>query len=156
MKKLYCKWGAVLVFFFLFSCSQKTKDECIKADLTTKSKSELNFAGINYTVDKGVVSLSGICSSEKDKTTVESKVKGIAGVKEVVNNIANGPVVIGTDFGLKQSVDSVLKKYPKAEALVKDSAVTLQGSVAPDAIAKIMTGLQTLQPKSIDNKLMAE
>ena len=100
MKKLYDKCGVLVAFFFLTSCGQKTKDVGIKSDLTSKSKSELSFAGVNYTVDKGLVNLTGTCSSEKDRSGVELKAK-IAGVKNVINNLIAGAVVIGTDHRLK-------------------------------------------------------
>src|SRR5829696_8801388 len=153
MKKLYDNCGVLVTFLFLTQLRQKTKDVEIKSELSSKSKSELSFAGVNYTVDKGLVTLTGICSSEKDRSGVESKAKKIAGVKKVINNIVVGAVVIGTDHGLKQSVDSVLKKHPKAQAGVKDSIVTLQGSAATNAISSIMSGVQYLRTKSIDNRL---
>src|ERR1700709_661922 len=78
----------------LQSCSPQ--DTTIKADLVTKAKSDKDFAGVRFTVDKGIVTLKGECATEKSKSTVETTVKGVYGVKNVVNDIAIAPVVIGT------------------------------------------------------------
>ncbi len=42
---------------------------------------------INITVDKGVVTLSGVVNSSKAKSDIEAKAKTVVGVKKVVNNI---------------------------------------------------------------------
>ena len=59
------------------------------------------------------MTLNGECATDKSKNTVEKTVKAVYGVKDVVDNIAVAPVVIGTDQQLKQGVDSVLEDYPR-------------------------------------------
>ena len=105
-------------YLFLFmliagctSCSKDHRDKEIKADLTTKAKNELNFAAVNYTVEDGIVTLTGKCSSEKSKSEAEQAVKGINIVKGIINKIIVAPVILNADLPLKQAVDSVLKNF---------------------------------------------
>ena len=92
--------------FFVFmlintSCSQQNEDKNIKADLSAKAKNELNFAGVNFTVTDGVVTLTGNCGSEKSKNTVEETVKSVNTVKGINNKIVIAPVNINADLRLK-------------------------------------------------------
>lgn len=45
------------------------------------------IAKVNITVDKGVVTLSGVVGSSKAKSDMESKAKAVMGVKKVVNSL---------------------------------------------------------------------
>jgi osmotically-inducible protein OsmY len=129
-------------------------DRDIKADITVKSKTELSFAGVGFTVDKGVVNLTGMCPSKATKDKVASTVKKIAGVKAVRDSIMIGPVVIDTDPALKQSVDSALMKFNLAQASVSNNNVLLTGSVKrPQDVQAIMKALEKLPLASIDNRL---
>ena len=144
---------ALLVASLLVSCSRKKMDKDIKADITTKAEKEISFAGVNYTVLNGEVNLTGVCPSQKAKDKVESTVKKIAGVSAVNNAITIGPVVINSDPLLKQSVDSVLKKYSQATAQLNNNNVILTGQVAKEEGHKIVEALQKLPVNSIDNRL---
>ena len=146
--------------FFLFllmaigtSCSKERRDKDIKADLTAKAKNELNFAAVNFTVEDGVVTLTGKCGSEKSKGEVEQTVKGINIVKGIINKIVVAPVVISSDWPLKQSVDSVLKDYPEVQADVKSGTIVLEGKVQNKDAGKILAGLNQLHPQKIENEL---
>ena len=154
MKRI--KYGGFLSIVLLLatllqSCSPA--DTTIKADLATKAKQDKDFAGVRFTVDKGIVTLSGECATEKSKNTVESTVKGVYGVKDVKNNIIIAPVVIGTDQQLKQGVDSLLRDYPGIEAITKDSVVYLQGKLADEQVIKLKDAILTLKPKMVDASL---
>ena len=119
MKKLYDNCGVLVTFLFLTQLRQKTKDVEIKSELSSKSKSELSFAGVNYTVDKGLVTLTGICSSEKDRSGVQSKSKKIAGVKKVINNIVVGAVLLVLTMGLNNRWIACLKNTRKHKRLLR-------------------------------------
>lgn len=139
------------------SCeSRQRKDEIVKADLVTKAKKEKAFSGVRFTVVNGVVTLSGICPTEKAKSKVETTVKGVYAVEKVVNNITVGPVVIGTDEQLRESVDSVLKKYPAVDAIVADSAVVLAGSVPTAKAQALVSAIEQLKPKRVENNLIIQ
>ena len=133
----------------VISCSSN-KDITIKADLATKAKEEKDFAGVRFTVENGTVTLNGECATEKSRSTVESTAKGLYAVKDVVNNITIGPVVIGTDQLLKQSVDSVLQQYPAMEAVTKDSVVNLQGKITDDKLGELKKAIESLKPKMVN------
>lgn len=102
-----------------------------------------------------MVTLSGECATEKSKSTVETIVHGVYGVKKVINDIAVAPVVIGTDQLLKQAVDSVLRDYPGIEAITKDSVVHLEGKLSDDNVAKLKNAINNLKPKAVDARLRA-
>ncbi|HEX8358176.1 MAG TPA: BON domain-containing protein, partial [Segetibacter sp.] len=84
--------GFLVMGMALTACADL--DTTIKADLSTKALAEKDFAGVRFTVDNHVVTLSGECPTEKSKSTVEAKAKGLYGVENVVNNITIAPVVI--------------------------------------------------------------
>ena len=158
MKKIYLNRGSIGLFicllnFLIISCSQQEIDKETKADITTKAKTDISFAGVNYTVADGVVYLSGKCPTDKAKTSVEGTVKDIAGVKNVVNTISIAPVVLTSDYALKQSVDSVLKNYAGVQADVRDSMVVVKGEAEKKDMQKLMEGLYSLNAKKIENEL---
>ncbi len=138
------------------SCSQANQDKHIKADLTAKAKNDLNFAGVNYTVNNGMVILTGNCSSAKSKAEVEQTVKGINIIKGIDNRIVIASVVINADFPLKQAVDSVLKTYPQVQATVNKNIILLEGKAEKKDIGKLLLGLNKLHPDKIENRLKAE
>ncbi|WP_165958164.1 BON domain-containing protein [Segetibacter sp. 3557_3] len=135
------------------SCSSADKDKTIKADLTTKAKTTTEFAGVVFRLENGTVILSGDCPKEKAKSTVESTVKQLYGVKGMVSNIQVAPVVLGTDQLLKLAVDSVLMKYASVEAVTRDSVVNLMGKVEDKELDKLTAEIQELRPKIIRSSL---
>lgn len=135
------------------SCSKEHRDKEIKADLTVKAKSDLNFAAVTFTVEDGVVTLTGKCSSEKSKHEAEEMVKGINIVKGIANNIVVAPVVLTTDLPMKQAVDSVLKDYPAVMGKVSGDTVVLEGKAQKQEVTKILPALNKLHPNKIDNRV---
>jgi hypothetical protein len=142
-----------MIVLALASCSQN-KDATVKADLTTKAKTEKDFAGVRFTVENGIVTLNGQCATEKARSSVYAKVEGLYGVERVINNISIGPVVIGTDELLKQGVDSVLKKYAGVQAIVRDSVVQLEGRVKSRETKELIAAIEKLGPERIDTRLL--
>jgi len=136
------------------SCSPQMKDRAIKEDITTKAKDDINFAGMNYTVENGVVSLSGYAPTADAREKAASTIKRIAGVKQVNNMVAIAPVVLDHDFPLKQSVDSVLMKYSKAQAHVEEGHVVILGKASKEEADKLLKALDKLPISSVDNQLV--
>src|SRR4051812_46178088 len=99
---------SLIIFAVVAMTGCKPDDNDIKKAIAVSAKEELMFAGVNYSVDKGVVTLQGNCPSEELRSKVEKKVHSSPGVKKVVNQIQVGPVVLDNDFVLKQKLDSVL------------------------------------------------
>ncbi|MCC6289795.1 MAG: BON domain-containing protein [Chitinophagaceae bacterium] len=138
---------------WLFSCKPKIKDE----DIQTQIQSNTAFSHLVATVKDGVVTLSGECKDEADKTACESAVRKIPGVKDVVNNttIAAPPpppasVVIAADDPLTQGITDALKDFPTVKATAKDGIITVTGEATTANWKKIKMALDALKPKKVD------
>jgi hyperosmotically inducible periplasmic protein len=148
---------AFLILLFSFqiqSCKQKNNDSAIQSEITTKTQTDPSLTGVNATVSEGVVTLTGQCNDAPCKTNAEQAVKGIKGVKKVVNNITVAPVVISADDPLKASVDQALANYQGVQADVQNGVVTLRGEIKRDRMQQLMMDLNALNPKKIDNQLV--
>lgn len=132
------------------------KDSDIKQMLVSGSKTEAAFAGVNYSIEDGVVTLMGSVPSDKERGKVEERVKHTSGVKEVVNHLTVSPVVLDGDFPLKQSVDSVLTRYPMVVANVEDSVVVVSGTAKEDDLQQLAEGLTGLNPKGLEMQVGTE
>jgi len=149
MKFIFC--SAIFLLMTLIGCSNK--DEQLKADIATKSQQDISFAGVDYTVQNGEAVLSGNCATAQDKQEVEKTVKGIAGIKQVQSNIVIAPVVLNGDEMLKRSAEQQVKDYPRVKAEVKDSVITLIGSIKKDDEQKLLNELNTVHAKGVKNEL---
>ncbi len=156
MKRLniytYCLFTLLLTG--ILSCSPQKIDIAIKEDITVKAKEDINFAGVQYVVDKGTVTLTGSAPTMEAKQELASTVKGIAGVREVRNLVGIGPVVIDEDFPLQQSVDSVLKKYSNVQAQVENRHVLLLGQAAKQDIPELIKSIEQLPVNGVKNQLV--
>ncbi|WP_427874549.1 BON domain-containing protein [Flavobacterium sp. MMS24-S5] len=142
--------------FLLVACEPKDAD--IQKEITAKL-SEL--PGVSVTVEKGVATISGTCKDDAFKQNAESIVKGIKGVKSVVNNceipapepVVAAPVEINPDAVLTTSVNEVVKTYSGVTATVKDGVVTLTGDIKRSQLQNLIKSVQELKPKKVENKL---
>ena len=148
--------GIFIFMLILSACSKQSQDKEIKADIVTKVKTDVNFAGVSYTVDGGMVTLTGFCATDKSKKEAEKTIKGINIIKGINNQIQIAPVVITADMPLKQSVDSVLAAYPTIQASVLAKVVTLQGKAQKQETDKLIPAINTLHPAKIENQLMVQ
>lgn len=135
------------------------------SELQTKSQESLNAnpetSGTTVSVKDGVATLSGEVESENAKVEGEQAVKGVKGVKSVVNNLTvapapviSEPVVVSTDSKLTSDVNDAIKDNPGVSATVVDGVVTLSGTISKDNNRKLMMQLNTLGPKKIENNLI--
>lgn len=145
----------VLLSFLLFSCKSKNKD----ADIQAAIQANAMVADFATTVKDGVVTISGEAKTEAEKTTAESTVRNIEGVKEVINNItiaapppAPAPVVISGDDQLNAGIADALKDFPTVKASAKDSVITVTGETSAANWKKIKIALDGLHPKKVDPK----
>ena len=127
------------------------------ADIQTEANTAIAATpGMTVAVSSGVATISGQAADESAKAAAETAVKGVKGVKSVVNNATvappPAPVVISADDSLKTNVTAALKDYPTLTASVQDGVVTLTGTVQKAALPKVMQALSALHPKKIDNK----
>ncbi len=147
-------FAGLLIFFQLPACKGKNKDADISAAIQSKTQSDASFAGVNATVNEGVVTLTGQCNDDNCKTSVENSVKNIDGVKSVVNNITVVPVAIAPDNTLNSAVERVTARYPGVSADITDGTITLRGQIKRDSLQQLMMDLNALNPKKIENQLV--
>ena len=146
--------------FLLVACGPKDAD--IEKEIDAKIS---GLAGVDVTVVKGVATISGTCQDDSVKQNAESIVKGVKGVKSVVNNceiLAAEPVateapaaavVISSDADLDKSVGEVVKAYDGVSATVVGGVVTLSGEIKRSQLASLIQSVQELKPKKVENKL---
>jgi hyperosmotically inducible periplasmic protein len=160
MKKIFSNFLAIPLYFLLGSAvlvSCKPKDSDIQAGIDAKVKGMSEASAVTYSVKDGVVTLGGETKAEAGKYSIETAVKDVKGVKQVVNNISvvpeQAPIVITADDPLKQSVSDATKDYPGVNASVSDGTITLTGEIKRDDLKKLMMNLNTLKPRKIENQL---
>lgn len=143
--------------FLLVACGPKDAD--IEKEITAKI-SEL--PGVSVTVKDGVATISGTCKDDAFKANAETIVKGVKGVKTVVNNceipapqpeVATAPVEINPDTVLTTSVNEVVKTYSGVTATVANGVVTLTGDIKRTQLPALIKSVQELKPKKVENKL---
>lgn len=149
-----CMVICLLSFAQFSSCKAKNKDAEISAAVHSKTQTDASLAGVTASVADGVVTLTGQCNDENCKTNAEQSVKGIDGVKKVVNNITVAPVTISGDNKLNADAAIVVAKYPGVQAEVNDGVITLRGELQRSSLQQLMMDLNTLQPKKIENQLV--
>lgn len=141
----------------LVACGPKDAD--IEKEISTKLSA---LPGVEVTVKDGVATISGICKDDAFKQNAESIIKGIKGVKSVVNNCeiaapetvaTPAPVEINPDAVLNTSINEVVKTYNGVSATVKDGVVTLTGTIKRDQLPNLIKSVQELKPKKVENKL---
>jgi osmotically-inducible protein OsmY len=137
----------------LTACKKKAKDADIKAAIETALKADPMAMNTTVSVEKGVATISGECKDDMCKAHCAELVKGIKGVKEVVNNCTVAPppppVEIAADDPLTKAVTDAIKDFPGVMATVKDGIITLTGEISKDKLQKLMMGLQALKPKKV-------
>ncbi|MFH7005632.1 BON domain-containing protein [Flavobacterium bizetiae] len=141
----------------LVACGPKDAD--IQKDINAQISA---LPGVEVSVVKGVATISGTCNDETVKQNAENIVKGVKGVKTVVNNCeipapepvaTPAPVEINADGVLTTSVNEVVKTYSGVTATVKDGVVTLTGDIKRAQLPNLIKSVQELKPKKVENKL---
>jgi osmotically-inducible protein OsmY len=143
----------VMTAMIFSNCTTEDKDVSVKKDLAAKVKAEIDFVGVRFTINDGIVTLNGVCATRSALDAVHHKVKNLYGVNDVVNNLQIADVVIGKDWMLKRGVDSVLTEYPQVEAITKDSVVTLFGKVEAAKKEELVLKMKGLMPRQLDLRL---
>jgi osmotically-inducible protein OsmY len=141
---------AVSLTLVIAACGPKDAD--IQAEATQALAAT---PGAAVDVAGGVATISGQVADSTARTSAEAAVKGVKGVKSVVNNVTvtpPPPVVISADDSLKTNVAAALKDFSTLTADVKDGVVTLTGEIQRSALPKVMQALSALHPKKIENK----
>jgi hyperosmotically inducible periplasmic protein len=152
--------SAIGLSAFFVSCKSNVSDADIQTEVNKKLADDAG-SGLTASVNAGTVTLTGTCKTEECKRECADEVKGVKGVKNVVNNITvasanvnTGPVDITADAPLQQAVDNVVKDYKDVKAEVKDGVVTLRGEIKRDNLQKLIASLNELKPKKVENQLV--
>ena len=125
--------GVLALTISFTACKKKAKDADIKAAIETALKADPMSANTMVSVDKGVATISGECKDEACKTHCAELVKGIKGVKEVVNNCvvaAPMPVINADDAALTQGLTDALKDHPGVKFSINEGKIVLTGEIA--------------------------
>jgi hypothetical protein len=148
--------GLIIQLIVISGCGSKGKDRGIKADISSRARKEVAFAGVNYIVNKGVVYLSGACPSPKEKQQVEAIVGKIAGVKNVEDSIQITPVILDQNFWTRRAVDSLVQEYPTVTPSMSGDTVVLLGSIPEKQLPQIMEKMRSIPFHSLRNELRLE
>ncbi|HEX5153053.1 MAG TPA: BON domain-containing protein [Parafilimonas sp.] len=146
-----------LVSAMMISCGVKDSD--LQSAIDQKIQATPEMTGVSAAVQDGVVTLSGECKDDACKLFTENTVKGMKGVKSVVNNTTvapppPAPVTIAADDALVKGVADATKDFKDVKATVNDGVITLTGEIKRSDLKTLMQSLNTLKPKKIDNQLV--
>ena len=145
---------AVLSFSFT-ACKKKMNDADIKAAIETALKADPMSAGTMVSVEKGVATITGECKDDMCKAHCAELVKGIKGVKEVVNNCTVAaapppPVANPDDETLSKGLMDALKDVAGVQSSVVDGKIVLKGEIAKAKWAALKQLLDKLKSKGYD------
>ena len=143
---------AMMAFFTLAiaftSCKSKVSDADVQTAVETALKADPMAVNTMVSVEKGVATISGECKDDACKTHCADLVKGIKGVKEVVNNCTvTPPVVNSTDDALTMGLTDALKDNPGVTGSVDMGKIVLKGEIAKAKWAALKQMLDKLTPK---------
>ena len=157
MKKLSTSillMGVLALTISFTSCKKKAKDADIKAAIETALKADPMSVNTMVSVDKGVATLTGECKDQACKDHCGEMVKGIKGVKEVVNNcmVAPPPMpVMNADAeALTKGLTDALKDHPGVKFSVNEGKIVLTGEIAKAKWVAVKQMLDKLMSKGYD------
>lgn len=148
------------IAFVMVSCSPS--DEQVTESVQQALSANTSLSPVSASVEKGVVTLTGEVENEDLKQQAESSVKGIKGVKSVVNSLTvkpKGPspeeLRRNADTALLTKVNENLSTYKVqgVTASVTDSIVTLTGSIKRAELQNAMKAAMESGAAKVENKL---
>jgi hyperosmotically inducible protein len=168
----------MLIAILTLTCSSCTQQAVDDATISAKVKTglagdaETSAIKIGVTTVKGVVTLTGVVPTERERTKAEQVARGTEGVAQVVNNITIDPNTIGAtnvkdkaeeavnDAAILSKIKTklVLEKITGTNVDVANGEVTLKGEVSDEKqlrqaedIARSTNGV-----KSVNNQLIVK
>lgn len=160
MKKILFILTCVLISgLSLQSCSKSDTD--VKKDVDKVLNEQFSSSTISSVVKDGVVTLTGTAESDVDKMSITSAVRGVKGVKDVMNNInvrekvLTPPATVYDDTSIKSSIDTKLSEQgvKNVKVEVKDGEVMLSGDLKRADLTKVMQIANESNPKKVTNNL---
>lgn len=171
MRKLRLSFAmfALIAFGAMAGCFGTSTKSPEVADNIRKSFDEAGYKNISVSQDrdKGIVTLSGTVTSERDKAQAESIAKSFAGSQVVADQISVVPVGIESeakavnsdlDAGIEKNLDAALiqnKMHDNVKFDVKSGVVTLTGEVNSQSRRERAEGVAAAVPnvKQVVNDL---
>jgi hyperosmotically inducible periplasmic protein len=165
----------ITISILIFSnCAQQVDDAAISAKVKTglAADSETSAMKVGVTTVKGVVTLSGVVPTEREKSKAEQVARGTEGVTQVVNNITINPETIGATNVKEKTEEAVsdatilskikgklvLEGVTGTDVDVVNGEVTIKGQVSDEKqinqaseIARSTNGV-----KSVNNQLIVK
>jgi hyperosmotically inducible periplasmic protein len=153
MKKLLGIIAILSLVLYLPACKSKVKDADIKTTVEKTLTSSPGLAGLTVDVKDGVATVSGEVKTDAERAAVETTVKGIKGVKSVVNNTIVAvppPVVNADDEALTRGLADALKDNPTVSSSVVDGKIVLTGEIAKAKWVALKQTLDKLKSNGYD------
>lgn len=160
MKRSSSLFLVASLFLFVMAC--KPSDEKISAAVNEALKSNPELSVVSSSVKDGVVTLTGEVDDDALKSTAESLVAAVKGVKSVSNSLTvkpKGPtpeeLAKAADDALVAKVNTNFSTY-KVEgvtATVTDSVVTLTGQIRRANLQNAMKAAMESGAKKVENQL---
>lgn len=158
MKRLLVAMAFMATLAWLPACKSGPKDEEIKTEVDAVLASEPTFAGLTADVKDGVVTVNGMVPDPSVKTSLNSHVVGVKGVKSVTDNTTVAPPpppapaepVISENDPLAKGVADALKDHPGIKATVTDGVITVTGEAKAAEWKTVKMALDGLRPKKVD------
>lgn len=136
------------------ACKSKPKDADIQASIETALKADPMAANTTVSVANGIATISGECKDDMCRAHCADLVKGIKGVKDVVNNCTIAPppppVMNADDAALSSGLADALKDMPGVQGSVSDGKIVLTGEIAKAKWTMLKQTLDKLTPKGYD------
>ena len=150
-----------LALAVMVACKSKPSDTQIQAKVTEQLSS---MPEVTADVKEGVVTLAGNVPDEAARTTAETSVAGVEGVKSITNNIMvaapalSAPVVDTTaaapvnaaDEALRTGVADITKDFPGVDAKVDAGVISVTGELSAAKWKVLKQALDGLHPKKVD------
>jgi hyperosmotically inducible periplasmic protein len=154
--------------FFIFSAaalmfiSCTPSDEQVTESVQETLSSNTSLSPVSASVQDGVVTLTGQVDNEELKSQAENTIKGIKGVKSVVNSVTITPKGPTPEEAKRAADDALLSKVNEnfatykvedVTATVADSIVTLTGTVKRSNLQNVMKAAMESGAAKVENKM---
>ena len=155
-KKIMSMLSLVLLLGVFFVACNNVKDSDLQIKAMEVLATNPDAADINVTVVDKVATLSGSVEEEITKNSLETSIKGVKGIENVINNIMiipPAPDFTQIDATLREALTDALKDHETVMAEVKDGVITLTGEVKEKDLQIIMEKMAALNPVKVENNL---
>jgi len=146
----------------LFVAACKPSDEQLTTAVNEVLKSNPSLSVVSAAVKEGMVTLTGEVDDDALKSTAESLVSAVKGIKGVNNSLTVKPKGPTPEELAKTADDALMAKVNEnfgtykvegVTAAIKDSVITLTGTIKRANLQNIMKAAMESGAKKVDNQL---